>query len=570
MSTISVANTMPIPATDARRVGRVGPLLVVIVLFVAVCSVAWRQPVSSMPLNRNDAAFYLVLAHNLVEHGVYSHQQVEPFAPHTEWPPGVPLWYAVPMSLVGSFPLGSSAWIIRAWALATAVLALWLVHRYLKLFCSNGVALAITAATAFSAAFLDEAQAALADIPALAASFFVLFEIEKHFASERTSRGRSIILHLSMAALPLVKPYLGVVFVAYLWKLFSCHGGWALLPVPASKKRTGKSAHPPRGIALVALCCVPFIAFMTYSVIAAREAGTISAVTWLTTDNSVAMREGAAATADQKTLTEWLAAAMNTARFHLIYHIASSPLPLLEATQLNDWPSLPRLATTLGMLILFGVGIVRSLRRAEGAAAAYTIAMLAAFSLLACDGSRYFIILTPLCAAMIWSGATCTVRSLIGTPIDVPDCGSSEARMNARGLRFNKMLLSAVVVCAVGSGLLWAQQRSQSSLDPDPFYRDVYSSLFQLRDRDDVVTIAVPYPLREVTIVETGKRVITHAEFLALSKAEQAATVLVLVDHDVRRAVSFETSEPLKEFLSRATCERLIDRDQLHVLRAKS
>ena len=46
MSTISVANTMPIPATDARRVGRVGPLLVVIVLFVAVCSLAWRQPVS--------------------------------------------------------------------------------------------------------------------------------------------------------------------------------------------------------------------------------------------------------------------------------------------------------------------------------------------------------------------------------------------------------------------------------------------------------------------------------------------------------------------------------------------
>ena len=141
--------------------------------------------------------------------------------------------------------------------------------------------------------------------------------------------------------------------------------------------------------------------------------------------------------------------------------------------------------------------------------------------------------------------------------------------MNARGLRFNKMLLSAVVVCALGSGLLWGQQRSQSSLDPDPFYRDVYSSLFQLRDRDDVVTIAVPYPLREVTIVETGKRVITHAEFLALSKAEQAATVLVLVDHDVRRAVSFEASEPLKEFVSRATCERLIDREQLHVLRAQ-
>ena len=364
--------------------------------------VATAGPVSSMPLNRNDAAFYLVLAHNMVEHGVYSHQQVEPFAPHTEWPPGVPLWYAVPMSLIGSFPPGSSAWIIRVWTLATAVLALRLVQRYLKLFCSNGVSLAITAATAFSAALLDEAQAAFADIPALAASFFVLFEIEKHFATERTSRGRSIILHLSMAALPLVKPYLGVVFVAYLSKLFS-HGGWAL----------------------VALCCVPFIAFMTYSVIAAREAGTISAVTWLTTDNPVAMREGAAAAADQKTLSEWISAATNAARFHLIYHIASSPLPLLEATHLSDWPAVPRLATTLGMLILFGVGIVRSLRRAEGAAAAYTIAVLAVFSLLACDGSRYFIILTPLCAAMIWSGVTCTVRSLIGTPIDVPDCGST-------------------------------------------------------------------------------------------------------------------------------------------------
>ncbi|TXT35139.1 MAG: hypothetical protein FD138_1491 [Planctomycetota bacterium] len=243
MSAISVSNTMPISVTDARRIGHAGPMLALVVLFLAFSSVAWRQPVSSMPMNRNDAAFYLVLAHNLVEHGVYSHEQVEPFAPHTEWPPGVPLWYAVPMSLIGSFPLGSSAWIIRVWTLTTAALALWLVHRYLRLFFSNGAASAITSATAFSVAFLDESQAALADIPALAASFFVLFEIEKHFATERTSRGRSIVLHLSLAALPLVKPYLGMVFLAYLWKLLS-HGGWALLPVAWSKTRTGKSAHP--------------------------------------------------------------------------------------------------------------------------------------------------------------------------------------------------------------------------------------------------------------------------------------------------------------------------------------
>ena len=168
------------------------PLAAVLLTFLAASSVTWRQPVTSIEMNRNDAAFYLVLARNIVEHGVYSHQQQPPFQPHTEWPPGVPLLYSLPMSFVGGAALDGGRLWIHGFTLLVSSLALIAVYLFVRQRESVGIAIAVTAATMSSHAFLDSAQAATADTIAVAAAFFTLLLLERSSVPQSTRRTEGV------------------------------------------------------------------------------------------------------------------------------------------------------------------------------------------------------------------------------------------------------------------------------------------------------------------------------------------------------------------------------------------
>nr|MBC8289577.1 hypothetical protein [Planctomycetota bacterium] len=353
-----------------------------------------------------------------------------------------------------------------------------------------------------SRAFLDESQAAFADVPALGAMFLILFEIEHHFRSKESPRWRSAAMFLGMALLPLVKPYLGVVFVAYLWCLtrrwFECGS--------ETKAQAHRHRQFASGIGLTAVCCLPFIGFMVYSVIAAEATGTISAVTWLTTDNPVEVREGIAET-DPKSIREWLGEGITTLKYHLIYHVTASPVPLLEMAHFRNWSIGPRLFWMLVCSSLILAGAIRLTLRGSGAAVVTASAMLAVFALLACDGARYFVILTPLFAWMFFSG----VEALAETLAHI-----RSTRRWGNSPRTRTVFCGLATTAVAVSALVWSTERTQFSLDTDPLYDEIYAELFKLRDREDISTIVVPFPLRELAVVETGKRVLAYGEAAAV------------------------------------------------------
>lgn len=521
---------------------RIIPILL-FALVVCVSIVAWRQPVTSMPMNRNDASCYLLLAHNLVEHGVYSLDQTAPFRPHTEWPPGIPLLYTLPVALAGGFPLDDAAWIVRLFAWLVAAGSLWSVFRYVRLFCEAPVAWLVTLCTLGSRAFLDETQAAFADVPALGAMFLILFEIEHHFRSRTTSSWRSVAMFLGMALLPLIKPYLGVVYVAYLWHL--TRRWWV------ARREATAELHPHRrlaaGIGLTTICCLPFVGFMAYSVIAAEATGTISAVTWLVTDNPVDVREGVAKT-DPKSMSEWLNEGVTTLKYHLIYHVTASPVPLLEMVNFRDWPVLPRLTLILCGGVLIALGAIRLTLRGSGAAVSTTFSMLAVFTLLACDGARYFVILTPLFAWLYFSGVEALAGLCAGCRSTRQWTASTRGRIAVRRTAFALAAVSAVV---------WATERTRFVLDSDPLYDEVYSVLFELRDRDDVSTIVVPFPLRELAVVETDKRVLVYGDVDSLAAGPNgdpdSTAILWFNQSVVRNRDGFSPPESLKLLISQQT-----------------
>jgi hypothetical protein len=471
-------------------------------LVACLSAVTWNQPVTSMPMNRNDASCYLLLAHNMAEHGVYSLDQQAPFRPHTEWPPGVPLLYAIPVALAGGFPLGNSAWIVHLFAWVVAAGSMWCVFHYVRLFAEAHVAWLVTLCTLCSRAFLEESQAAFADIPALGAMFLMLYEIEHYFRTEQRSRWRTSMMFIGLALLPLVKPYLGVTFVAFLWHLAVRWQTRRTQDAPAVRNRQFAT-----GVALTALCCVPFACFMSYSVIAAESTGTISAVTWLVTDNPVEVREGVATT-DHRTLGEWMTISVETMKFHLVYHIVASPVPLLEMVDFRDWPGPPRLLILLTGGSLMFLGALRLTLRGRGAAVVNTVAMTAVFALLACDGARYFVILTPLFAWLFLSGVEVVADWLA---MRNAGGGESECSWSRRYI----MVRPAFVTVLGMAALVWATEQNHPANDRDPLYDEIYSVLFELRDRDDISTIVVPFPIRELAIVETGKRVLVYAEVKA-------------------------------------------------------
>jgi len=541
-------DTTPVRGTVLREVPAVLGLITGLIL---ISSAAWGRPVTSMEMNRNDAAFYLVLGHHLVEHGVYSHSQTAPFIPHTEWPPGIPLLYALPLLITGGFPLAGSSGLLHVWIWLVAATAICLLYRYLRLFCRPGTAWTVAAVTIASRAFLDEAQAAFADIPALAAAAWALREIELHFRSPHRSRTRSALMYGGMSLLPLVKPYLGIVFVAYLWNLLV--RWWRTVDAAEPDDiRPARHGALMRGIGSLAVCCLPFAGFMTYSVMAAEQSGTISAVTWLVTDNPVLIREGVQA-ADQKTAGEWLATSVSTLRYHLVYHVTSALLPALDWLDFTHWPASPRILVMGLMWTLLILGSLRMLRRGHGAPVVYTAAMLAVFAVLGCDSARYFVILTPLCAWLELEGLAAVKSGLhAGTAALNRIRRSQSARVSGIVVpaELSAPLLSVCCLAALAASALWVQRQATAPLDPNPFYAELYQSLFELRDRDDVQTIVVPFPLRELTIVETGRRVLTYSDALADRAMHDPSTAVIrLRQSDLRTRPGFVAPAELEALL---------------------
>lgn len=476
-------------------------------LFLAVSLASWNHQVTTIEMNRNDASCYLILARNLVWNGTYSLDQVAPFRPHTEWPPGVPLLYVPPMLFVRDFPLShGQALLVHAWTLLLAVGSLWLLWRYLREITSQATALLVVALTAATKAFLDSANASTADALAVGIAFGALREVDHYFRVLEPKRARIIRVHVVLALIPLIKPYLGMVFVVYLWKIWSRRRSW---------NEFGK------GCLKLGACCTPFAMFLIYSVVAARATGDISAITWLTTDNATAVQAGVAA-ADHKSLGEWIAGGLRTVRYYLVYHIADSGVPLLHWMDFRTWPMLLRVLVLFPILGTMGLGIGRLILKRQFACVIYGAAMLAFFVIFACDSPRYFTVLTPVCALAWLEG----IDVLIG----VRSCHEftwSESRRWSRGI---------VGVTAL-SAAVWMTHRLAHSVDPAPFYREVYAVLRMARDLKEQEILVVPYQLRSVATVESGKRVLTYEEFRNMTETNTgAARVCVKFDPDDRIA----------------------------------
>ena len=70
--------------------------------------------------------------------------------------------------------------------------------------------------------------------------------------------------------------------------------------------------------------------------------------------------------------------------------------------------------------------------------------------------------------------------------------------------------------------------------------------------------LAVPFPLRELAVVETGKRIVTHSEYLSLTEKEQSQVAVLLVQNTNGKAASFRTPLPLQELVQRRSLSTLI------------
>lgn len=453
-------------------------LAIVLLAFLLTSLSAVGKPVTSMEMNRNDAACYLILADNLVHHGVYSMSRAEPYLPHTEWPPGTPLLYTVPVALAGGLPTPSTAWLFHAWTLLMSSLSLIALYRWARLFIDVPIALAVTAATAFSRAFLDSGQATVADTAAVGAAFFCLRMVHLKFAGRSEQPPNPFVFYGSLSLLPLTKPYLGLVFVAWLWRVVTRLDSW--------RDRS-------RQLMMMALCCVPFAGFIVYSMIAAQATETISAVTWLTTSNPVEVREGVDTASDSITLGERLETARHTLQYFLVYHVINSPLPILDWAGLRDWPLASRGAAIVLVGLAMILGLLTTVGRALKPEFAYAAALLAFFVLFECDSARYFTVLTPLCAMCFFLG----VRELLQRcPWQIPEL---------------KLVHATLAVAAV-SGVCWSQRQMAADIDPDPLFADIYSALRIARDHDRIEVLNVPLWLRDLSIVETHKPVTGFAD----------------------------------------------------------
>ncbi len=481
------------------------------VAFVAVSFASWGQQVTTVEMNRNDASCYLILARNLVRHGCYSLDQAAPFRPHTEWPPGVPLFYVPVMAVVGDFPLSTTdEALVHCWSLCLAVGSLWLLWRYLREVTSPLIALGTTALLASTHAFLDSANASTADALSVGAAFWALREVERYFREGRSGWRDGLRVHLTLAVVPLIKPYLGMVFVVYLWNVLTTSRCWRRFAA---------------GIGMLALCCVPFAGFIAYSVIAAEQTGDISAVSWLVTDNPTATQAGVA-TADQKTLGEWMQGGVRTLRYFLIYNVTQSVWSPLSWFGFSEWSAIPRLGVMLLTFVVMGLGAARLCVTKNTGSVVYSLAMLAFFVVFACDSPRYFTVLSPMCALLFCEGGLVLSRCRMARRGEW---------LSARWDEFGRGAMACCAVVVIAASGLWASHRLSDRVDPEPFYREVYATLREAREHakntsSDMV-LFVPYQLKSVAIVESACSVQTYEE---AERAQEVPNhwVMLTVKHD--------------------------------------
>lgn len=507
----------PQPAAARRLWAASSPIwfAVLAVFFVTVSLASWGQQVTTVEMNRNDASCYLILARNLVQHHSYSLNQSAPFQPHTEWPPGVPLLYVPVMAVVGDFPLSPlDEAVIHGWSLFLALGSLWLLWRYLREVTSPLIALCVTALLAATHAFLDSANASTADALSVGAAFWALREVECYFREDRAGWRGWLRVHLALAVVPLIKPYLGMVFVVYLWNVLT----------------TSRSAtRVATGIVMLGLCCVPFAGFIGYSVVAAQQTGDISAVTWLVTDNPTATQAGVEA-ADHKTLAEWVQGGVRTLRYFLIYNITQSVWVPLSWCGFANWPTSLRGGVLLLTFAVMGLGAARLVVTKRTSSVVYAGAMLSFFVVFACDSPRYFTVLSPVCVLLFCEGGLVLTRFRIALRGDWSRPWGDEFGRGA-------VVCCAVVVIAASG--LWARHRLSESVDPDPFYREVYAVL---REAHEVTTtsgtrqtLIVPYQLKSVAIVESGLPVLSFEEAVANNEFKEGTHMLVVVRDPIGR-----------------------------------
>lgn len=494
-------------------------------VFVAVSLASWAQPVSSMEMNRNDAACYLILAKNIVQHGVYSLDQAAPFQPHTEWPPGIPLLYALPMAFV-DFPLNSvDTAVIHTWTLLISLTSLWLVCCYLRELLPQSAAFAITATLASTKAFLDSAQVPVADTVSVGVAFLLLHWMRRYFAETQpkesvpAARRKDVAWHVALALAPLVKPYLGMLHAAYLAKLWQrwWHSYRAEQLTQASSRYHFRLIH---GIVTLGICCIPFAVFIGYSVTTARQTEQISAITWLTTDNPVTIQKEGEAT-DHKSLGEWISSGMGVLKYHLIYNATDAVLPGLSWFHLSNWPMVWRAPLLILALGAMGGGVIKLLRQGDLLSVAYASAMLLFFVVFACDSPRYFTVLSPMCGLFAWLGATSILgwcRKQYVSPTNVAP--------------FAMMVSTALLIGAGWSSLAWVRHRSGVRYDAVPFYEELYTALHAARDDESISGIVVPFQLRDISIVETGKPVFTWKDYAEQRNSLPQSVAIIAIKHD--------------------------------------
>jgi hypothetical protein len=300
-----------------------------------------------------------------------------------------------------------------------------------------------------------------------------------------------------LAVVPLIKPYLGMLFPAYLVSLFQ-------------QANTGR--HRCRGIALLAVCCLPFAAFIGYSVIAAEQSGTISALTWFTTDNPLEIRE-ATNVADAKTAADWLHQSADAVRYHLAYHTVTAPLPWLAWCGLPDWSWPARLFVFVAVGGLMLLGAWHSWRQRDVVSLSYTAAMFAFFVVFACDSSRYFTVLTPMCALLFCRGVVVVCESYRMAALGRPAWLRDQPRKAEGGHPPHKLACGVLLASALLATGLWVRHRTGHVHDPNPFYDDLYAALQVVREDSVIAELQVPYQLREIARLETGKRIrVTQGE----------------------------------------------------------
>lgn len=494
--------TQSVSRIASRLAVRLAWSLPLVLLVAMSCWVTWQQQVSSTERDRIEPA------ENLVQGYAFSRQLAADEASARDSAsgtrpraasdagelsvlptPGMSVIYSVPFSLAGDLPLGETRYVVHLWTALLALVAAFAVFGYIADHSPPAIAFAVASTVICHAAFLDAAQAASGELPAIAAAFLTLRLMEHHFSAASPSWLRGSLLVAALAVLPLIQPYLAILFAVYLCLYLRRRPlrKWAL------------------GFLAVSVAAVPFVGLCVYPPLQERGEVTTDAVAGLL------LREVRSWSATDLTWQQWAALQQQSFTDHFLAQVVTAPLPLLDTLQLPSWRSPLRTCAISLVLGAMALGVLTAMRRRLLAGVLGCWWASVVLVLYAGGSERYFLFVAPLFAYYFWLGFEAVGLIVLAR---VPE--------SFQGIRV------VMVGSAVLAAMFWVSHRVEGRYDPDQLYDEVYAALLEIRDRDDIDELIVPDELQGIAYVETGKRVRAY-ETLEPGRTESGRVALLCV-----------------------------------------